>query len=78
MSGAMIEALYGPAGADCHVQGFETAALADASIDLFISNVSFRKLGIDPTTAQASTPGSIGRRGFHLGSGTSIAAWLWR
>jgi N12 class adenine-specific DNA methylase len=46
VSAGMLKALYGPAGVDCRVQGFETATLAEESIDLVISNVPFGKFGV--------------------------------
>jgi N12 class adenine-specific DNA methylase len=39
--GRIVKALYGPAGVDVRIQGLESAALADESFDLVVSNVPF-------------------------------------
>jgi hypothetical protein len=41
VAGRILEAVYGPLGVDVRIQGLESAALADSSFDLVVSNVPF-------------------------------------
>ncbi len=46
LSGRILRALYGPHGVDVRISGFESAALADGSYDLVVSNVPFGRYGV--------------------------------
>ena len=46
LSGRILRALYAPHGVDVRITGFESAALADGSYDLVVSNVPFGRYGV--------------------------------
>jgi N12 class adenine-specific DNA methylase len=46
VSGRMLRSLYAPFGVDVRIGGFESAALAEGTFDLVLSNVPFGRYGV--------------------------------
>jgi N12 class adenine-specific DNA methylase len=59
VSGRILQALYAPYGVDVRIGGFESARLADGSVDLVISNVPFGNYGVSDNRNRPYSRASI-------------------